>query len=142
MKKNQKECAEIRGTLSRESAVLMERGELVSNNGLRQANGRPSLHPEQPDFHIYYGPTFMQEIKEGLKADVVGGLRQLEQELIFDVFIPEIKGWFSHSAVPKIKNKYEDYRKKKNDSLHIIAGEKNKEKEPIDLNSERQVIGF
>ena len=67
----------IRGTVSRETADKMLRGELVNNNGVRTRRG--NFNPEQPDIWIDQGPTFGEQMKQVARQEIIRGERRAMQ---------------------------------------------------------------
>ena len=88
MEKNKNDRVPVKGTISRETAEAWRRGDLKSNNGLRQSKGRASLSSEQPDVWIDEGPTIGQQLCEGAKQDLALAAQREINRIIYVVLLP------------------------------------------------------
>lgn len=106
--KNNNDRVKVSGTVSRETAEAWKRGDLKSNNGLRQSRGRGSLNSEQPDIWLDETPTFGQQLAEGLKADAEAGIRYGLNRLWYAVVVPKIEAEIKHKFFPWVGRKWRE----------------------------------
>ena len=85
--KNEKK-KKVKGTVSAETAKRWKNGELKYNNGLRQAKGRGSLNPEQPNVELDSTPDFLEEITATVKSEVVVTVNNVIANVFKDRFEP------------------------------------------------------
>ena len=95
----------IRGFVSTETAEKIRKGEIESNNGLRQAHGRASLNPEQPEFWLDDEISFLQMLKDGLKEDAVTLIRYSVNTLWYTIVLPKVFGTIKDDVVPLVERK-------------------------------------
>lgn len=100
MEKNKNDRVQVKGTISRETAEAWRRGDLKSNNGLRQSKGRASLSSEQPDVWIDEGPTIVQQLLEGVKQDMALAARREVNRIIYADLLPRGRDLFWNKLVP------------------------------------------
>lgn len=100
MEKNKYDRVPVKGTVSRETADAMRRGDLKCNNGLRQSKGRPSFNSEQPDVWIDEGPTIGQQLREGVKQDLAYAVRWEVNRIIYEEIFPRGRDFFWNRLVP------------------------------------------
>ena len=72
---NRNERVKVRGTVSREMAEAMEKGELLNNNGIRTRKG--NYNSEQPDVWLEQNPTFREQLKAVAQEEAVRVERRL-----------------------------------------------------------------
>ena len=97
MRKNLNDRIRVKGTVSKETAELMLRGELKSNNGLRKSFGRGSFYKEQPQFELDLAPTLGQQMKLGLQ--------EVGLSILFEDLIPLGRYLFCTEIAPVIREK-------------------------------------
>lgn len=113
MEKNKNDRVPVKGTISRETAEAWRRGDLKSNNGLRQSKGRASLSSEQPDVWIDEGPTNGQqlwELWEVVKQDLALAARREANRIIYAELLPRVRDLVWNKLIPAAGKKLHELK--------------------------------
>ena len=110
MEKNKNDRVPIKGTISRETADAIRRGDLKSNNGLRQSKGRASLNSEQPDVWIDEGPTIGQQLWEGVVEDLAYIVRWEFNRIMYEEILPRGRDLLWNKLVPAAGRKLHELK--------------------------------
>ena len=110
MEKNKNDRVPVKGTISRETAEAWRRGDLKSNNGLRQSKGRASLSSEQPDVWIDEGPTNGQQLWEGVKQDLALAARREANRIIYAELLPRVRDLVWNKLIPAAGKKLHELK--------------------------------
>ncbi len=110
MEKNKNDRVPVKGTISRETAEAWRRGDLKSNNGLRQSKGRTSLSSEQPDVWIDEGSKMGQQLWDGVKQDLALAARQEANRIIYAELLPRGRDLVWNKLVPTAGKKLHELK--------------------------------
>jgi hypothetical protein len=120
MEKNKNDRVPVKGTISRESAEVWRRGDLKSNNGLRQSKGRARLVSEKTDLWIDKGPTIWQQLWEGVKQDLAIIARREANRVICEELLPRGRDLVWNKLVPAAGKKLHELRHKETKSSVLL----------------------
>ena len=113
-----KDRVRIKGTVSKETAEAMKRGDLESNNGLRKAKGRRSWNPEQPDFELDETPEWADKLKTGIRHAITDAIiDEIDYSLRYRIF-PAIGNTIQNKIIPFLVDKW---NQRKETSPHMTT---------------------
>lgn len=115
MNANRNDRVRVKGTISRDTAELMRRGELQSNNGLCKTSGRGSWYSEQPEFELDIEPTYEERLQQACRDEWA-------DFLINDVF-PLGRVLFRNEIAPLIMQRVHERRINRAKAKQIVEAE-------------------